>query len=190
MKIAFTGAWSTGKTTMLDAMIDHYGKNPGFGYISEVVRNVHREGFPLGRDATIDSYVKIMNYQLKAERNMADKSMLISDRSLLDMNGYFRGCRIETGENISDHFVEICMRAFQINNNYDLYAFFPIEFPIVPDDEGIRPLDEAYRQRVSDGILSILKEFKLNHIIVSGSREARRAQLIDAISQLEKSRGV
>jgi hypothetical protein len=64
---------------------------------------------------------------------------------------------------------------------FNLYCYLPIEFPLLIDD--VRPVDEIYRKLVDKMIRSILKEYKLNFVEISGTIENRTNQLVELFVQ-------
>ena len=64
---------------------------------------------------------------------------------------------------------------------YDLYVYFPIEFPLEID--GIRPSDEQYRKDIDEQIRKLLTKHKINYITVSGDEMQRKDYLIKVIEE-------
>lgn len=180
MKIAFTGSHSTGKTTLLNDAILRL-KNKRLSYITEIARNIINRGYPLNMDANIDSYVHYINDQLKAEKAMCESSIFISDRTLLDPLAYSLVNRDLPRPFIPDHFISMMEGIWLLEkDNYDLYMYFPIEFPMCSD--GVRPTDEVYRSNVSNKILELLTKYKVPHIHVTGSPTERLNILLDTLT--------
>jgi len=173
MKIAFTGAHSTGKTTLID-MVVHANKDRQIIAITNIARGVIARGFRLGKQAHIPGYVNYIRDQLKAEREALNQSfnVLLSDRTVLDAVAYSMINKQLLRSDVPDYFIEMLSEIWLLESQfYDLYVYCPIEFPIVQD--GVRDNDEKYRAAVSNQIGSLLKERSINYIAISGSPEVR-----------------
>lgn len=186
MRIAFTGAHCTGKTTMLKDICQMAVKESlEIGYISEVARRIINKGYPLNMDANIDSYVHYINDQLLAESEKMDKyDIFISDRTLLDPVAYARVNSRLPRPYIPQYFIDMMQSVWLLESKrYDLYVYFPIEFELEMD--GIRPSDEEYRHDIDKEILSILNENNINYVKVIGTPKERREYLFSIINQCE-----
>lgn len=183
MKIAFTGTHSTGKTTLINSIKDSIICSPTISvkYVTEVARKIISRGFPLNNLATKDSYVNYINDQLNAERDIDNYDLFISDRTLLDPLAYMITNKSFPSPFIEDYFIQMMENVWLLEQSrYDLYVYFPIEFPLVAD--GVRPDDEKYRAAVDKVILSTLKKYDINYVTITGSIEERKSQLIKLLN--------
>lgn len=184
MKIAFTGAHCTGKTTLLtDICQMAEEKNIKVGSITEVARRIINKGYPLNMDANVDSYIHYINDQLAAENEKMNKcKIFISDRTLLDPVAYARVNSRLPRPYIPQYFIEMMQRVWLMEKErYDLYVYFPIEFGLEMD--GVRPFDETYRYDIDKEIISLLEENNINYVTINGSPEERTKYLFSILTQ-------
>lgn len=181
MNIAFAGTHCTGKTTLLKQLMELFPADEKHIYITEIARSIIQRGFPLNMDATKDSYANYINDQLTAERGMKNAELFISDRTLLDPLAYARVNKNYVAADIDDFFIEMMENIWLLEKKqYDIYIFFPIEFPLVED--GIRPVNQIYRQKVSEMIWDLLNRHHINYTSVSGTHDERLGQLMKIIN--------
>ena len=183
MRIAFTGSHSTGKTTLLNDIIKYCGGDIKINSITEVARKIIVKGYPLNQDANIDSYIHYINDQLNEENTyMYECDLFISDNTLLDPVAYAMVKSQLPRPYIPEYFIEMMTNVWLIEQTrYDLYVYFPIEFPLEID--GIRPSDEQYRKDIDEQIRKLLTKHKINYITVSGDEMQRKDYLIKVIEE-------
>jgi nicotinamide riboside kinase len=182
MNIAFAGTHGTGKTTLLDQMIKIFDKDADFRYVTEVARKIIQRGYPLNQEANTDSYIHYINDQLKAEKDIFDSSLFISDRTLLDPLAYALVNRTLPRPYVQGYFIEMLERVWLLEKErYDLYVYFPVEFPMIFDR--VRPENEKYRKEVDKMILQLLNKHKINYIEIHGTPAERELVLLDIINK-------
>jgi nicotinamide riboside kinase len=180
MRISISGTHSTGKTCLLNSCYEKMIRLYPFKIrkIDEVARKVISKGFPLNQDATVESYIHYIYFQMEEERN-AITEHVISDRSLVDLLAYIR---VNSDKRIPNSFQKMLEEILWVESKFfNLYCYLPIEFPLLIDD--VRPVDEIYRKLVDKMIRSILKEYKLNFVEISGTIENRTNQLVELFVQ-------
>jgi nicotinamide riboside kinase len=182
MNIAFAGTHGAGKTTLLNQMIKVFDKDVNFKYVTEVARKIIQRGYPLNQEANTDSYIHYINDQLKAENDIFDSSLFISDRTLLDPLAYALVNRTLPRPYVQGYFIEMLERVWLLEKErYDLYVYFPVEFPMIFD--GVRPEDEEYRREVDKMILTLLNKHKVNYIEIHGTPAERELILLEIIEK-------
>lgn len=184
MKIAFTGSHSTGKTTLLGEIAKK--TNLKIYHIAEIARNIIKRGFPLSQDATVDSYINYVNEQLKAEFVAMESKydLLISDRTILDAVAYSKVNKKLSRPFIPDYLIEMLERVWLLEKNfYDIYIYFPVEFPMVCD--GVRPEDVQYQIDVGEQIKELLEFHRINYITICGSTEERYNSFLKIIKEVK-----
>lgn len=175
MKIIFVGAQGTGKSTILN-----YYKERGYNCITEVVRNLSKEGVKINEKGNIKGQKIIFNtYKDLFSKN----DNYISDRGLIDVCAYtgYLHCRkqsVQTEKLFTNQYMDIL--EFNENNSDVKYFYFPIEFQVV--DDGVRSVDEDYRREIDGYIKLILDKTNVDYITVSGSIEDRIKIVNDYIS--------
>lgn len=163
-KYVFCGAHSTGKTTILNQF-----KDSGKEIITEVVRNLAKNGVKINREGDEKGQKKIFAEYLKLFK---EKSNFVSDRGLIDVVAYT--VYLSRIGKVSEKFADKQLKdlhKFVINNPDIVYFFFPIEFDIVED--GVRDNDEQFRKDIEEIIVSILASLGLKFVVVSGTVEER-----------------
>jgi predicted ATPase len=178
-RIVFTGAQGTGKTTVLDEF-----KNRGFKVITEVVRQLSKQGVKINKDGDEDGQTKILDVykELLSEVSLDG---YISDRCMVDVLAYSMYLA-EQGK-VTDEFVQEQKEQLVKfkNENPDIaYCYFPIEFDVVAD--GVRDTDEDFRAAIDHNIKAILQEVGIQPIIVKGTVEERTAKVQRVINWLHE----
>src|SRR5262249_24418974 len=143
--------------------------------------------FPMGKYTVVDSWVRFVDEQLRRERACAGESfdLLISDRTVVDTVGYatvnqsFRPF-------IPNYFVSMLKEvALRSAAYYDLFAFFPIEFPMTAD--GVRYDDEEYRKAVDLSLREFLQQEGFDLLYLTGSVEERFNTLMQHLPEQLRS---
>lgn len=181
IKINFTGAQGTGKTTILKAL----QKDPDFSefeFVTEVVRNYVKElGIKINKDGDgrtqrllFDAYSALLNKE----------NSFVSDRCIIDVCAYtlsiwMKVCpKREFNEILSD-------QTFFIEENRDsigIVFYFPIEFPI--EDDSIRSTDVEYQKEIDRNILQILKGRGIPYVTIHGTVEERIKIIKETLSKI------
>lgn len=181
-RIAITGTHGVGKTSLAYALTDSL-KDLRVTLSSQIARTLIKNGYPLGREATAESYIQYVIAQLRAEQLAEECDLFISDRTLLDPLAYALVNRDAAGPGVPESIIELLRRTWLLElRQYDLYVFVPIEFGMRAD--GVRPEGEDYRRKVEAQIVSLLNENNINHIVASGTVEDRNNQVLRALRRL------
>lgn len=140
MKIAISGAQSTGKSTLL-----RYLKNDrdlvGFEFIDELTRQLAAKGVSINEKG--GNFTQIFTITIHAENIL--KKHFISDRSILDALVYTRWMynKGKVEEWIMDYAVGV---AKEILPMYDYVFYLPSEIPI--EDDGVRSSSKEFRDEI------------------------------------------
>ena len=106
--------------------------------------------------------------------------MFISDRTLLDPLSYSIVNQKYINSTVPDDIIKLLESVWLLESiQYDLYVLVPIEFEMPIDD--IRPVDKKYRERIETQIASILSDYCINYITVSGTIDERADQVLNSI---------
>jgi deoxyadenosine/deoxycytidine kinase len=173
-RIAIVGSFSTGKTTLAEAVAEPLG----LPLLPEAAREVAALGFKLDKDATPEVETLIF---LKHFYNEMVHSDFVADRSLVDVMAY-AGWVLDNQEwKKETALFEECQRIAQHNlrSQYTHVFYLPIEFPIVPDE--LRPNDPAFQKEIDERILALLESYDVAYETLSGSVGSRVTALLERV---------
>lgn len=172
MKIAFTGAHHTGKTTLAEKI---HALVPEFLFIPEPYLELQEEGHlfsesPSPEDLSLQLERALENVEI-------DELDVLFDRSPLDLLAYIH---VIGGAEASRSFY---LKVKEAMDEIDLLVFVPIENP---DKTGC-PESEfpQLRRQVNDLLEEWLDAFDVDTITVSGTLPEREKQVIEAILRFD-----
>lgn len=201
MKIAISGTYSTGKSTMSYALshllgYKHTDAKTMRELLPEVYPNTMLEECNWGKLVVLS----MMRYQERIKNEVLAGDKYVSDGSSIHEWAYGEGRLVygmRPGRNKLLALLRYKLKLYKrtwayrflgnyedvvkhhAKNEYDLFIHLPIEFDLVKD--GHRPLSEGFRS-YSDSLLdSSVKELGIPLLRVSGSLEERLEQIIDYI---------
>lgn len=178
-RIVFTGAQSTGKTTVLN----RFGES-GKRVITEVVRNLAAKGVKINKDGDEKGQTVIFK---EYEKLLGEVTMegYFSDRGLIDVVAYTMYL-YDTGK-VSEKFLNKQIKAlqkFRETNPDIVYCYFPIEFPVVAD--GVRDMDEEFRAAIDINIQRLIQICGIQPIFIRGSIEERLQKIVRVYNWLSE----
>ena len=201
MRIAVSGSHSLGKSTIVN---DWMAQHPGFLREEEPYRALGLYG-PyeiLFRDASTKLHNGIQLFynisRIHRYGNFADD--VIFDRAPVDYLAYSQYTANQASTDIDDAFVESMVPAVRESlDHLDILAFVPRseDWPVAMEDDGIRPVDYAYRDEVDAIFKEIYREGRFQVfpeknspllVELGGSRETRLSQLQEAIDAVTAAR--
>lgn len=203
MRIAISGSHSLGKSTVVN---DWVARHSHFKREEEPYRalGLHGPYEILFRDASTRLQNGIqLYYNISRVHRYADSSSeVIFDRSPVDYIAYSQYTADQRSTDIDDAFVESMVPvARESLDHLDILAFVPKseDWPVEMEEDGIRPVDHAYRNEVDAIFKQIYREGRFGVMPPSkdpgpllieliGPRQERLDQLQSAIDAL-KSRG-
>lgn len=165
MKVAFTGASSTGKTTLARALfVDKGIKRVLCEHLSVNARTILNE---MGHKS-MDKMTKaqLQKFQLLyLDRKLLlekDKGSFLVERSFVDIAAYWiERDSTEAPNNITELLIEECKNQ---SKNYDLHVYFP--FGVIPfEEDGYRSLDMESHYKVGARILKLLSQWNLQPVL-------------------------
>ena len=169
MIISFTGAQSTGKTTLLNEL-KKWKEFEDYVFIDEITRNVSKLGMNINEKGDDATQTAIMNAHIE---NLKKGDNLILDRCSLDgvVYTHYLYSHGKVSKDTFDYarqvFIETCLK-------YDKIFYLKPEFDIV--DDGVRSSSVQFRDEIADIFERYIAEFNLrkwNVVELSGSVEER-----------------
>lgn len=151
MIISFTGAQSTGKTTLLKKLIEKNGSYP-FEFVPEVTRLIMREyEVPINEDGDDLTQMLIMTEHIRnLYRNRTDRLVRgvhqIYDRCAID--GIVYSHYLLQNQKISRDTFDACDLIYKrLKNKYDI-IFYTSDKDVELVDDGERSVDTAFRSNI------------------------------------------
>ena len=169
-RIAIVGSFSTGKTTLAEAL----ARELDLPLLPEVAREIVELGFKLDKDATPETEALIFMRQYNNELSTDE---FVGDRSLIDVMTY-AGWVLDNQERRKEFALwEECERLAErgLRTNYSHVFYLPIEFPIVLD--GLRPDDPEFQRDIDERMLRLLSTHAIRYETVTGSVAERIEQI-------------
>lgn len=141
MKIGITGAHSTGKTTLLNALRSEAAFK-GYAVCDEVTRQVLALGVPINEKGNDNTQRLIMNQHIV---NLTLYPNMLTDRTALD--GLIYSTWLFNNNKIERKTLDYAQQVYNaIWLKYDLIFYTPIEFDVV--DDGVRSVDASFRNEI------------------------------------------
>lgn len=172
MKVAITGTYSSGKTTLAHAC----ELDTGIPFVrGDTIRQIVQKNFPNKRyeDLTKEEFWLLEKLGLEA-RIVAEeeKNEFIADGCTINSVAY---AITECGEEVrtKPEFNEFERTAMSNARKYTHLIYLPPEIPF--DNDGLRPRSEEFRQEINQGIVKLLQDFPF--FTVTGSVERRVEQV-------------
>lgn len=170
LKIGLVGSSSTGKSTVF-SLFPQFPYFEDFDFISESTRTVREFGFPINEQGTGETQLAISTFHLRA---LLSKKPTILDRCYLDLLVYTD--ILQEDGLVSEHVYKYVVDTWEeVMYEYNLFIYFPIEFPAVKD--GVRSVDEGWRRRVDEKFKYYFNLYKLSPLVVTGSPKNRIKQI-------------
>jgi nicotinamide riboside kinase len=175
-RVAIVGSFSTGKTTLAEAVAEPLE----LPLLPEVAREVAALGFKLDKDATPEVESLIFMRQLY---NEMIHEHFVGDRSLLDTMAY-AGWVLDNQERRKEFALwDACVSIaeYQLRSQYTHVFYLPVEFPIVAD--GLRPMDPGFQAEIDERILGLLDRHAVRYEPLTGSIPERTDELVRRVRQ-------
>ncbi|TMK17495.1 MAG: ATP-binding protein [Actinobacteria bacterium] len=173
-RIAIVGSFSTGKTTLAEALSEPLG----LPLLPEAAREVAALGFKLDKDATPEVETLIF---LKHFYNEMIHPDFIADRSLVDVLAY-AGWVLDNQERRKETALfDECRKIaeYRLRSQYSHVFYLPIEFPIVLDD--LRPNDPEFQKDIDRRIVNLLESNDVAYETLTGDVPTRIKALRERI---------
>jgi GTPase SAR1 family protein len=171
MKIAVTGAHRTGKTTLVEELLEAL---PDYVSKAEAYYELEEAGHVFSEIPGLDEYLLLLEHSIRQVTASGDN--VIFDRCPIDMLAYIQAVSEYDNFDIRSMY----QRVQQVMNEIDLLVFVTIENP---DRIGCQESDlPELRERVNDILSDWIWDFNIDAVEVSGSLEARINQVMEHIA--------
>lgn len=168
MKIAITGAQSTGKSTLLQYLKKDVDLT-GFEFIEELTRQIAAKGININEEGS--NFSQIFTVTIHAENII--KKHFISDRCALDGLVYTRW--LYDNELVDKWMLDYAIGvASEVLPRYDIIYYLPPEIPI--EDDGVRSADVKFRDEIVKLFEEYIQHFNLQPTTLTGTVAERARQ--------------
>lgn len=168
MIVSFTGAQSTGKTTLLNYIRD---KNPYIEFVDEVTRRIKREyNLPINEDGGDLTQSMIMNDHIANVYRNYDGDVIL-DRCALDGVVYTHWL-YENGEVSKDVFRWSKKIYKELIDKYDV-IFYTDPLDVSLEDDGERSINKNFRDSIVELFHIYIKVKSDNIFVVKGTVDER-----------------
>lgn len=176
MKIGFTGAGGTGKTTVLNVIAERF---PDVPILGSPIRDVYKRWGISEIDQekmSFDEKLKLQEdiYQTRYAKEIEYGNHFISDRTILDHYCYQQiRCYDAMDQEMFDQ------KTSEIKENllsYDLIFYFPITFKQSGDD--VRYANPVFQNMIDNFIIASLIKMKIPNLVVPFGTPEQRADYI------------
>ena len=182
VRVAFSGAQSTGKTTLLNALRSSADfKDSKFW--DEITGQIKEQGFEINEQGTDATQLKIMQeHKRRVQADDADNSgLVIFDRCSLDGLVYTQ--YLYNKGQVSKETLDEATRVFEETiSSWDAIFFLRPEFEIV--DDGVRSVNVEFHRNIVFLFDHFIEKYNLQVIQLTGSVEDRVQQFKVELSKL------
>lgn len=174
MKISFTGAQSTGKTTLLEAIKQNEEFRYKYEFIDEITRRMVKKGLKINEAGGNTTQLLIMNEHIKNTLY----TDAIMDRCVIDGVVYTHWLWKEG--KVEEWVFDYSVKVFNYyKDRYDYIFYLKPEFDIV--DDGMRSTSTQFRDEIVDLFDTYIKQLNIPVITLTGSVQERLQQVYNTI---------
>tara|TARA_R110000803_G_scaffold61103_2_gene120798 strand:- start:880 stop:1410 length:531 start_codon:yes stop_codon:yes gene_type:complete len=176
MKLAFTGAQSTGKTTLLKELKRDPDFSLKYDFRDEITRRMQKKGLSINESGNDITQLLIMNSHIK--NTLIDN--VIMDRCALDGLVY-TDWMYRKGK-IQQWVIEYADNVFKmLIDRYDYIFYLVPEFDI--EDDGVRSTDIDFRNEIVILFEQYIKAWNIPVIKLTGTVEQRLNKIKETINE-------
>ena len=173
MKIAISGAQSTGKTTLINEL----KKNYQFTFKTEITRELAAKGYLINELGTDETQLAIMNSH--KERLQIEEDV-VYDRCALDGVVYTHYLFLHN--KVSKETLDITVKMFKdMINQYDIIFYIEPEFEI--EDDGQRSNSKEFRDEIVLLFDKYISEYSISIQKLTGTVAERVIQFQNALEE-------
>ena len=181
MLISFTGAQSTGKSTLLNQMVcDEYFRKCSF--VKEVTRKVASRGLNINTHGNDTTQLFILSEHLY-NHHVEDKCMVL-DRCIID--GYIYTKWLYEQGSISEWVYKYCcqLHTLLINRLDVVFYTHPDDVPL--EDDGVRSVDVQFRNDIINSYNEYIetRNIKPEFVVLRGDVNTRLRSIKDTLKNL------
>jgi thymidylate kinase len=159
MLISFTGAQSTGKTTLLEVCKEKY---PEFTFVDEVTRKVKREyGVNINELGSDETQLLILAEHIKNHMLPSDT---ILDRCIFD--GYVYTKYLHEAGQVSKPILDMFVTAFDYLYGRLDYIFYTEPGDVKLVDDGVRSNNNEFRNSIIESFERLMDNYMDSHKII------------------------
>ena len=174
MKIAFTGAQSTGKTTLLKELKRDNSLALQYDFRDEITRRMQKKGLLINEGGSDITQLLIMNSHIK--NSLIDN--VIMDRCALD--GLVYTDWMYDNKKVSQWVREYAENVFNLLiDRYDHIFYLVPEFSL--EDDGVRSTNLQFRDDIVDLFDHYIKQYKIPVTRLTGTVEQRLNKIMETI---------
>lgn len=179
VRVAFSGAQSTGKTTLLNALRES-ADFKDCKFWDEITRQIKEQGFEINEQGTDATQLKIMQ-EHKRRVQADDSGLVIFDRCSLDGLAYTQ--YLYNRGQLTKETLDEATKVFEETiSSWDAIFFLRPEFEIV--DDGVRSVNVEFHRNIVFLFDHFIEKYKLQVIQLTGSVEDRVQQFKVELSKL------
>jgi GTPase SAR1 family protein len=174
MKIGLCGTMSVGKTTLVKAL-EYEVEFINYKFTTERSKYLRDLGIPLNTDST----VKGQSIFLAERASELLNENIITDRTIIDVMAFAK-CADSISKDDADKF---CDFASTMLGDYDHIFYVTTEGTSI-EDNGVRTVDEEYREKIDHTIRELLFEYReqiRDFTTISGTTEQRLKQINEVL---------
>ena len=179
VRVAFSGAQSTGKTTLLNALRSS-ADFKDCKFWDEITRQIKEQGFEINEQGTDATQLKIMQ-EHKRRVQADDSGLVIFDRCSLDGLVYTQ--YLYNRGQLTKETLDEATRVFEETiSSWDTIFFLRPEFEVV--DDGVRSVNVEFHRNIVFLFDHFIEKYNLQFIQLTGSVEDRVNQFKVELSKL------
>ena len=187
MKITLAGPHGSGKTTVLNDLLNHpYLQKLGIKGKTNVSRSAVKNGFKVNMEGDLYTQIHLTNIHTT---NALEKDNFLSDRSFID-TGMYSEYSYNHNKLPKEYYDYSQFLIKTLAKHYDIVFYIPAEFAIKKDE--VRITDTEFHQEICDNFEKLIKSNVIQQqttvVVLTGTRTQRVEQAIAAIKLVVSTR--